>query len=71
MLVLRRKENESIILNGVIKVTVLMIESDRVKLGISAPPDVIILREELLADDRRTLPAPRTPIGDPPREPAG
>ena len=48
MLVLRREEGESIIMNGVIKVTILAIEGDRVKLGIDAPPDVIIVREELL-----------------------
>ena len=48
MLVLRRKVGESIIMNGVIKVTILAIEGDRVKIGIDAPPDVIIVREELL-----------------------
>ena len=48
MLVLKRKANESIIMNGVIKVTVLGIEGDRVKIGIDAPPDVIVVREELL-----------------------
>ena len=48
MLVLRRKEGESIIMNGVIKVTILAIEGDRVKIGIAAPPDVIVVREELL-----------------------
>jgi carbon storage regulator len=50
MLVLRRKTNESVVLNGVIKVTVLSVEGDRVKIGISAPPDVIVVREELLND---------------------
>ena len=50
MLVLRREEGESIIMNGVIKVTILAIEGDRVKIGIDAPPDVIIVREELLND---------------------
>ena len=48
MLVLRRKANETIVLNGVIKITVLGIEGDRVKIGIDAPPDVIVVREELL-----------------------
>lgn len=50
MLVLRRKVGESIVLNGVIKITVLAVEGDRVKLGCSAPPDVIIVRSELLDD---------------------
>jgi carbon storage regulator len=48
MLVLSRKVRESIILAGVIKVSVLSIEGDRVKIGISAPSDVAIVREELL-----------------------
>ena len=48
MLVLRRKVGESIILDGVISVSVLAVEGERVKIGINAPPDVTIVREELL-----------------------
>jgi carbon storage regulator len=48
MLVLRRKVGESIILAGVINISVLAVEGERVKIGISAPPDVSIVREELL-----------------------
>lgn len=48
MLVLRRKASESIILNGVIKITILCVEGDRVKIGIQAPEDVSIVREEIL-----------------------
>jgi carbon storage regulator len=48
MLVLRRKAGEAIVLNQVIKIRVLGVEGDRVKLGIDAPPDVIVVREELL-----------------------
>jgi carbon storage regulator len=48
MLVLRRKVGESIILDGVISISVLAVEGERVKLGINAPPDVTIVREELL-----------------------
>jgi len=48
MLVLRRKVGESIILDGVISVSVLAVEGERVKIGISAPSDVTIVREELL-----------------------
>ncbi|MDQ2717523.1 MAG: carbon storage regulator [Chloroflexota bacterium] len=48
MLVLRRKVGESIILGGVISVSVLAVEGERVKIGISAPPEVTIVREELL-----------------------
>ena len=48
MLVLRRKVGESIVLAGVIHISVLAVEGERVKIGISAPPDVSIVREELL-----------------------
>lgn len=50
MLVLRRKAGEAIVLNQVIVIRVLAVEGDRVKLGIDAPPDVIIVRDELLND---------------------
>ncbi len=50
MLVLRRKASEAIVLNGVIKIYVLAVEGERVKLGIEAPPDVVIVRQELLDD---------------------
>ncbi len=48
MLVLRRKVGESIVLDGVINISVLAVEGERVKIGISAPPNVTIVREELL-----------------------
>ncbi len=48
MLVLRRKQGEAIVLNNVVVIRVLSVEGDRVKLGIDAPPDVIVVREELL-----------------------
>ena len=48
MLVLRRKVGESIILDGVISISVLAVEGERVKIGINAPLDVTIVREELL-----------------------
>jgi len=61
MLVLRRKPGETIIINGDIRISVLEIEKDRVKIGIVAPPHVTILREELLqrseVDARPSAPA--------------
>jgi carbon storage regulator len=51
MLVLRRKVGEAIVLNNVITVYVLAVEGERVKLGINAPPDVVIVRQELLDAD--------------------
>jgi carbon storage regulator len=60
MLVLRRKAKEAIVLNGVVTIRILGVEGERVKIGIDAPPDVIVLREELL-DDART-PEPRETV---------
>jgi carbon storage regulator len=56
MLVLRRKVGESIILDGVISVSVLAVEGERVKIGITAPPDVTIVREELLKNASNQAP---------------
>ncbi len=61
MLVLRRKVGESIVLAGVIHISVLAVEGERVKIGISAPPDVSIVREELLRAATNT-PNPSTPV---------
>ncbi len=47
MLVLSRRESERIKLGNSIVLTVIRVSGDRVRLGIEAPPDVLILREEL------------------------
>ncbi len=48
MLVLSRKENESIVIDGHIKVTILEIRGSKIRLGIEAPQDVPVLRSELV-----------------------
>ena len=50
MLVLARKLNEAIKIGDNIEVKVLSIENGVVKLGIEAPRDIEILRNELLED---------------------
>ncbi len=52
MLVLRRKANQAIVLNDIIVIRILAIEFNAVKIGIQAPPDVIVVREELLYEER-------------------
>ena len=47
MLVLSRRPGESIVIDGHIQVTVVEIRGDRIRLGIEAPRDVAVLREEL------------------------
>ena len=56
MLVLTRRVNESIVIGNDIIVTVLEIQRDAIRLGIKAPHDVEINREEiflLLSDKTR------------------
>lgn len=48
MLVLARKVNERIVLGNGITLTVVKIKDGYVKLGIEAPQDVVVLREELV-----------------------
>ena len=48
MLILTRRTEESVFINGNIKVTVLGVDRGYVKLGFEAPDDVEIMREELL-----------------------
>ncbi|MEY2724257.1 MAG: hypothetical protein RLZZ458_124 [Planctomycetota bacterium] len=48
MLVLSRKQSQSIVINGNIVVTIVEIRGDRVRIGINAPRDVSVHREEIL-----------------------
>jgi carbon storage regulator len=47
MLILTRKVDQGIVISGNILVRVLGVERDRVKIGISAPGEVTVLRQEL------------------------
>ena len=47
MLVLSRKKNEALVVNGNIKFTILEIDGDKIKVGIDAPKEIPIYREEL------------------------
>ena len=47
MLVLTRKAGETIVIDGCISVTVTAIDRNKVRIGISAPPDVRVDRAEV------------------------
>jgi carbon storage regulator len=47
MLVLSRKKNESIVINNDIVITIVEIRGDKVRLGIEAPKDVPVHRQEV------------------------
>lgn len=47
MLVLTRKVGEKLVINGTITVTVVALEGNKIRLGIAAPSNVRIDREEV------------------------
>lgn len=47
MLVISRKPGESILVSDQIRITVLSQSSDKITIGIDAPKDIRIIREEL------------------------
>lgn len=64
MLVLTRKTNESIIIGDEIKVTVVEVRGDQVKLGITAPKRISVHREEIyLAIQKENIKAAASQIG--------
>lgn len=50
MLVLSRKALQSVIIGEDVKITVIRVEGNQVRIGIEAPNDVRILRGELAGD---------------------
>lgn len=63
MLVLSRKPNESICIGDLIKVTVVRIGPNNVRLGIDAPRDMNIRREEIAVRD--AIARESSPVDDP------
>jgi len=52
MLILTRKRGQSIVVDGEIEITVLQIQGDQARLGITAPKRVTVHRKELLEQVR-------------------
>ncbi len=50
MLILTRKVEQCIVIDGNVVVRVLSVDGERVKLGVEAPRSITVLREELLTD---------------------
>lgn len=68
MLVLSRKINETILIGDDIKITLLAVEGEKIKIGIDAPKAMKIFREELLeatrSTNREALKAPAISFGN-------
>jgi carbon storage regulator len=54
MLVLSRKLGEEVVIGDNIRLAVVAIDRNRVWLGVTAPPDVLILRDELCSPADQT-----------------
>lgn len=73
MLVLSRKKNESIVINNDIVVTVVEIRGDKVRLGIVAPKEVPVHRQEVydaIHGKHDAEPAPPTVVVKPVESPS-
>jgi carbon storage regulator len=55
MLVLTVKENEKVLVGDEVKITVAEIRGKQIRLGIEAPPGVVILREKLVKSKNNDL----------------
>jgi carbon storage regulator len=61
MLILTRRPNQALLIGSEVTVTVLEINGDRVRLGIAAPREIPILRDELLGTPDVQLTSPPMP----------
>jgi len=55
MLVLTRKVDESIVIDGDVIVRILRVQGDRVRIGIQAPRHIPVARAEILFDQPQSL----------------
>jgi len=61
MLVLSRKKNQSIVINDDITIVVVEIRGDKVRLGVEAPKEVPVHRQEVYETIRRKESEPDDP----------
>jgi carbon storage regulator len=61
MLILSRKPGETVVIDGRIRVKIIRVEGDVVKIGIEAPVDVSIHRQEVYDEIQRSNKEAATP----------
>ena len=57
MLVLTRNQGQSILIGNDVKLTIVSTKGGQVRIGIEAPPDLTILREEISNRETKDKPA--------------
>ena len=67
MLILSRRTDESIVIGDEVTITILSVKGKQVRIGITAPPDVSVHREEIY--QRIQSGDPESPVEDPARLP--
>ena len=70
MLVLSRKKNESIIINNDIRLVVVEIRGDKVRLGVEAPKEVPVHRREVYESIKKNEAEQEGGGAKPPEEPS-
>ena len=61
MLILSRKSGETVVIDGRIRVKVIRVEGDVVKIGIDAPADISVHRQEIYDEIQRSNQEAATP----------
>ena len=64
MLVLTRKTNQSIMIGDEIEITVLSVSGDKVRIGIQAPRDISVFRQEVYENIDEKGPEAKAPDED-------
>lgn len=54
MLVFNRRKNESIMIGDNVKITIVSVTGDKVKVGIEAPRDLSVHRDEIYAQIKKS-----------------
>jgi carbon storage regulator len=64
MLVLSRRPGEEIVIDGHIRLTILSVDRDHIRIGIAAPPAVTVDRQEVHARRAEWTADPAIRMGD-------
>ena len=59
MLILSRRASEKLTIGNNVTITVCKVKGDEVKLGIDAPADVVVMRDDAVAQAPKTKNKPR------------